>query len=124
MRIPIGNFIVTSDPNYFILNDEKTYGDESKHKGEKYLVPIGYYTDFSHVLKAILKHTLLRSDARTLSDTMDTLQTMYDEIEDALRRYEQATHSIDEQSYKMKLIKDIAQKVTRIEEDMAAWKKQ
>jgi len=111
MNIKVADFVITSDSNCFILNIEKEFGEKSKNAGEKYLDSLGYYVEFSHVLRAILKHSLLRSEARTLSDVLDTIETTNELINGALKRYETVEHSIEDQSRTVQLLNEISEKV-------------
>lgn len=117
MNIPIGDFVITSDPNCFILNERKVKGEDSKNPGEEYIKPFAFYTDFSHILKGVLKHTLLRSDCRTLVDVMDTLRCIHQDIEGALSRYEKVADTILEQNRTYQLLRAIKAQ----NKDILAW---
>lgn len=85
MNIRIGKYAITSDPLQLILNEVCQRGEKASKPGEEYLNPIGYYTEPEHLITAIFKREIRKSEAEDLKRLSDDLNSAYDFIEDVSR---------------------------------------
>jgi hypothetical protein len=74
MNIDLGNYVITSDESNIILN-LKRVTKEGKNIGTAYLKPIGYYSDISSLVRKLLLLEIQSSDAKTLKDILELLNT-------------------------------------------------
>lgn len=59
MNIDLGDYVITSDTLQFILNEKKVYGENSKHVGQSYLIPVGYYGKIPQLVDALMTRCAL-----------------------------------------------------------------
>ena len=59
MNIDLGDYVITSDALQFILNEKKVYGENSKHCGQSYLIPVGYYGKIPQLVDALMTRCAL-----------------------------------------------------------------
>jgi len=70
IHIEIEDWLITSDSLSFTLNQKKQYGEKSKTAGEYYYAPVGYYSTFESVIKAVLDKQLMESNAQSLEEIL------------------------------------------------------
>lgn len=68
MNIKIDDYVITSDPLQYILNERRVKGVKSRTPGEVALHPIGYYTSLHGLLTALFDKKLRKSTAGTIKD--------------------------------------------------------
>lgn len=90
MNIRIGKYEITSDNLQFILNEVCERGEKASKPGETYLSPIGYYTEPEHLITAIFRKEILKSEAESLKQLSCDLQLAYDFIKDVAMKLKQA----------------------------------
>jgi len=83
MRIVIGDFIITSDANQFVINRPHNPGDKSKQAGQTVDVALGYFSTLESCLKGLPRHICLRSEATSLKEILTELKKYRELIENA-----------------------------------------
>ena len=83
MNIKIGNYVLHSDSNQFILKQEKTR-QEGNRKGEKYMDTVGFYPRLESAIESIVQRVAMGSDAKDLATLADEIRAYKDIVRDAL----------------------------------------
>ena len=76
MKIPIGDYLITSDEMSIILNKRKIRGKESKNPGEEYYSSIGYFSTMESCLEALIEHKIRAVDAATISELLSEIKNI------------------------------------------------
>jgi len=76
MKIPIGNYLITSDEMNIVLNKRKIRGKESKNPGEEYYSSIGYFSTMESCLEALIEHKISAVDAATISELLSEIKNI------------------------------------------------
>ena len=67
MKIPIGQYVITSDSLCFAINEKKKV-QKGKNAGNEYLTPILYYGTIESCLEGLLQLKIRKSDATSLEE--------------------------------------------------------
>ncbi len=78
MKVKIKNYVITADKYQFTLSTEFT-----TEKGNVYLRPQGYWPRLEQLIERLFYLDLADSDAKTLQEMLDTIQTTKDLIKAA-----------------------------------------
>jgi len=70
MKIPIGNYLITSDEMNIVLNERKIRGKKSENAGEEYYSPIGYFSTMESCLESLFERKIRAVDAATISELL------------------------------------------------------
>lgn len=73
MKIDIGDYLITSDSMCWTLNEKKV-SNGKKNKGKEYLNPVGYYTNASHLVEALVRREIRLADATTFAEAEKAAQ--------------------------------------------------
>lgn len=79
MNIDLGDYVITSDSQNFILN-EKSIISKGKNAGKSQLVEVGYYGSWKGLSDRLLQTELLKSGATELSEIATLVQEFNDKI--------------------------------------------
>ena len=70
-------YVVTGSKHDLILSEKKKVSDEkSKNFGNEILVRLGYYSKFEHLVKELCNREILLSQAQTLQDIQQHIETL------------------------------------------------
>lgn len=69
IRIPFGEFVITSDKDGYQLNKVKVHPPGHKtNPGEEYLAPFRYWTTVTALFRGLCEYAVRDSDATTLGE--------------------------------------------------------
>lgn len=72
MKIPIGQYVITSDSLCFSINEKKKV-QKGKNKGKEYLHPILHYNTIESCLEGLIQLKIKESDAQTLHGLIEDI---------------------------------------------------
>jgi len=75
-------FIIKTDENNFMLCEKKKRGKDSKKEGEEYHSTLGYYGDLKYTLRAYIKHSLRRNEAKA---NIKGLEVLLEELNQTIK---------------------------------------
>lgn len=84
MRIPIGNYLLTSDSHNIILN-KVSKCKSGKNAGKEKLETIGYYSTVEAACQGILDQAIKESAATSIRELLEDVRRARQTIEDALK---------------------------------------
>ncbi|HAK1938933.1 TPA: hypothetical protein H1Q11_004970 [Salmonella enterica] len=77
LNIDLGKYVITGTKHDLILNEKRKVTDEkSKKFGNEVLVRCGYYSKFEHLVKELCNREILLSQAQTLQDIQQHIETL------------------------------------------------
>ncbi|EBS1299032.1 hypothetical protein J1J53_004203 [Salmonella enterica subsp. enterica serovar Bredeney] len=77
LNIDLGKYVITGTKHDLILSEKKKVTDEkSKNYGNEVLVRCGYYSKFEHLVKELCNREILLSQAQTLQDIQQHIETL------------------------------------------------
>ncbi|EDN5767499.1 hypothetical protein DFR16_000311 [Salmonella enterica subsp. enterica] len=77
LNIDLGKYVITGTKHDLILNEKRKVTDEkSKNFGNEVLVRCGYYSKFEHLVKELCHREILLSQAQTLQDIQQHIETL------------------------------------------------
>lgn len=85
MNVKIDNYVITSDPLQYILNEQCKRSEKSKTPGETYLSPLGYYGSLHSLLVALYDKKLRASSATTVKALMADIKKATELVQRAVR---------------------------------------
>ena len=76
----VDNYVLTSDPHNFILNERLTT-QEGKNKGKQYLSVVGFYPTIAQALRGLVTKKLRNSDLTSAKDLLQAHTELTERIE-------------------------------------------
>lgn len=80
MNIEIGDYRITNDSLQYILSEKKMHSEKSKTPGAFYYTNETYHKNLDDVINWVIQARLLKSDATTLVELKNDLQTIRDDV--------------------------------------------
>jgi len=79
-------YSITTDPMNVILQENKTFGSESKNAGEEYKDTIGYFANLQQAHKKLLDYEIMTSDLSDVKEICDCMERLHEDFKQAFNK--------------------------------------
>ena len=89
LNIDLGKYVITGTKHDLILS-ERGIIKEGENAGKETLSRIGYYSKFEHLVKELLNREILLSQAQTLQDIQQHIETLGVSLSMAIDQFDES----------------------------------
>jgi len=84
MKIPVGKYVITSDPYQYIVN-EKKISKKGKNMGKEYLTPASYHNTVESAMQDIIERRIRSCEATTIKELIQEVGQIKTTVKQALK---------------------------------------